>query len=278
MKKPEFIEKHMVGRIEYHLPVPERFISSTLFDSSELNLGKEIFNDLISFTTDANISSLIGWDENAILYYIALKVLATEKECLLIYFNNQNSISGIQENVDTTKAEWWNSIQYMQGDEFCQCFGMQGPEAFLEAANYSNKDLSNRYFYIGEIDNENINRYTKIYSSDVTHWCFIFCESKNKQDIKSIVTNKQEKSSLESILKLSSSLVNIQIGSDEGYLDYVLIQSESDLRDSILNIEKKQFAFIQEYENLLKECKPFDAEWKVDFYKEKVLDIIKKVA
>lgn len=82
MKKPEFIEKHLPGRFEYHLPVPyERFISSTLFDNSEFNLEKEVFNDLISFTTDSNISSLIGWDENAILYSIALKALATQKEC-----------------------------------------------------------------------------------------------------------------------------------------------------------------------------------------------------
>lgn len=278
MKKPEFIEKHVAGRFEYHLPVPyERFISSTLFNNSEFNLEKKVLSDLQSFIAETNISSFIGWNENSILYYIALKVLANKKECLLIYFNNQNIISEIQEHADTTKAEWWNSIQFMRGDEFCQCFGVQGPETFLQAVNYFNKDLSDRYFYISEIDNKNINRYTKIYRSDVTNWFFIFCEVENKQTIKSIITNKKERPCLESILKLSSSVVNIQIGGDEGYLDYVLIQSKSDSRDLIRDIEKKQHAFIQEYENLLKECKPFDDEWKVDFYKERMLNIIKRL-
>jgi hypothetical protein len=276
MLRPKFIKKQIDGRFEYHLPVTyERFIYQTIFDNSKFNLENEVKDDLFSFINQNNISSFIGWDENSLLYSIALRTLANQKKCFLIYFDSPNAISEIQPNSSATKAEWWSSIQFMQGDQFCQYFGFQSPETFLNVVNYSNKDLANRYFYISEIGIENINRYTKAYNSDVTNWFFIFCEIENEHTIKSIMTNKNERPSLDLLLESSSSIVNIQIGGDEGYLDYVLIQSKTDIGDLIQDIESKQHVFIQEYEEVLKECKPFDDEWKVDFYKERVTEIIK---
>lgn len=157
----------------------------------------------------------------------------------------------------------------------CQNFGFLTPEMFLKAVNYYNKDLSQRYFYVCEIDYENINKYTTIYNSDVTNWFFVFCEKENIQPIISTLSEKNEKPNTDLLLKLASSIVNIQIGGDEGYLDYVLIQSKLDISCLIQEIEKKQLKFMQEYQDLLNDCKPFDDEWKVDFYKERYLEIIK---
>lgn len=276
MGKLKFIEKQIDGRFEYHLPIQRQgFLDYTIFDNSTFYLDEKIREDLFVFIANNNISSSIGWDEHSILYNIALQALAKQKKCFLIYFNHPNVISGIQQNTDVVRTEWWNSIQFIQGDLLCQSFGMQTPELFLESVNYYNKDLSDRYFYMCEIAHENINRYTKIYTNDVANWFFIFTDEENEADITSILTDKQEKPSLDMILKLSSSVVNIQIGGDEGYLDYLLIQSKSDIRNLIIDIEKKQHTFIKEYEELLRDCKPFDDEWKVDFYKERMLDLIK---
>jgi len=277
MQKPEFTKITIEKRFEFHLPVPyKRFLKQTIYDNSNFNLEDEIKNNLFSFISQNNISSFIGWDENSILYSIALKCLAFEKKCLLVYFNNENIISKIQPNSNSTKVDWWNSIQFMESDEMCQKFGFQSPEKFLKSANYYNNDLSNRYFYVCELDHENINRYTNIYNSDVTNWFFIFCEEKDILKIISTLSNKEEKPNANSILNLSSSIVNIQIGGDEGYLDYVLIQSKSDISKAIRSIEENQLNFINDYESLLKECKPFDDEWKVDLYMERYLEIIKK--
>lgn len=276
MEPPKFIEKQLEGRFEYHLPISyERFLAQTIFDNSKFGLEDEIKAELFSFIGKHNISSFIGWDENSILYSLALKTLALNKKCLLVYFNHESVISEVQPNSSKAKVEWWNSIQFMEGDDLCQSFGLQTPEMFLKAVNYYNKDLSNRYFYVCEVEYENINKYTSIYNSDVTNWFFILCDEQNIQPIISILSQQDEKPNVDILLKLSSYIVNIQIGGDESYLDYVLIQSKSNISHLIQEIERKQLKIINEYQDLLKECKPFDDEWKVDFYKERYLEIIK---
>ncbi len=276
MELPKFIEKQIEGRFEYHLPISyNRFLAQTIFDNSKFDLADEIKDKLFSFIEKYNISSYVGWDENSILYSLALKTLALNKKCLLVYFDKDSVISEIQPNTSKVKVEWWNSIQFMDGDELCQSFGFQTPEMFLKAVNYYNKDLSNRYFYVCEIEYERINKYTNIYNSDVTNWFFILCEEQNIQSIISTLSKKDEKPNVDKLLKLSSYTVNIQIGGDEGYLDYILIQSKINIDNLIQEIEIKQLKFISEYQELLKECKPFDDEWKVYFYKERYLEIIK---
>ena len=193
----------------------------------------------------------------------------------MVYLDDPNAILEVQPNADITKVEWWNGIQFMEDNLLCENFGIQSPEIFLKMVDYFDKDLSTRYFYISEIDRENISKYTRLYKSDVTNWLHIFCDTENEKNIKSLITNKEVKPSFTSLLKLSSSIVNIQIGGDEEYLDYLLIQSATDISDLIDAITQKLHSFIEEYENLLQDCKPFDNEWQVDFYKYKYLEIIK---
>lgn len=274
MNSPKFIAKPFEERFEYHLPTSyNRFLAQTVVYNSLFGLENEA--DLYSFISNNNISD-IGWNENSILYTIALKTLAHNKKCLIVYFDDENAIFKIQPNSNPIKVEWWHSLQFMEGDTLCEIFGFQNPEMFLKAVNYSNKDLSDRYFYVCEIDYENIHKYTSIYNSDVTNWFFIFCDAQNIHPIISILSNKNEKPNRELFLSLSSSIVNIQIGSDEGYLDYVLIQSKVDINNVIKAIEEKQLNFMQDYESLLKDCNPFEQEWKVEFYKYMYLEIIKK--
>lgn len=79
-------------RFEYHLPVSyKRFLIKTIYDNSFF-VDNEIKDDLFSFVNRNNILSFIGWDENSILYSIALKKLALNKKCSLVYFNHDNVI------------------------------------------------------------------------------------------------------------------------------------------------------------------------------------------
>ena len=276
MKYPKFIEEQKDGYFEYHLPVPyERFISPLISADSLAKLEKNTVEELSDFIADNNISSFGAWDENTVLYYLALRILSKNRKCFLVYFSDPENIENVQENSNPLKAEWRYSIQFTEGQQFCECFGFQSPGEFLQSVNYSDKDLSRRYFYLAEIDEENLKRYTGIYASDVTNWFFIFCEPENEQNIISMLTNRDERPDLKSLLKYCSATVNIQIGGDEGYLDYLLIQSATDLSSLMKEIERKQQNFIEEYHSLLMDCKPFDDEWKVDFYKDRYLEIIK---
>ena len=276
MKYPKFIEQQREGRFEYHLPVSyERFISPVI-DYSEFKLEEDTKKEFFHFIADNNISLFTGWNENAILYYVALKILSERKKCFLIYFDEQKAIEILPGNSNPLRAEWWYSIQFTVDDQFCECFGFQSPAEFLQSVNYSNKDLSRRYFYIVEIGDVNLKRYAGMFHNDVTNWFLLFCEPGNEQNIISMLTDKNERPNLKSFLKYCSSAVNIQIGSDEGYLDYVLIQCASDISSSIKEIERRQQDFIQEYQSLLMDCRPFDDEWKVDFYKDRYPEIIKK--
>lgn len=274
MSFPRFISRHTEDRWEYHLPVSyERFIGKSVFDNTPVKLDQEHSDELHQFCTAQNISSYVGWDENSILYRIVLNAFAKSDKCLLVYFGNEKDAEQITHS-KPNKAEWWNSIQFMEGDGLCESFGIQNPSGFLHSANYSNKNLTNRHFYISEVDSQSISRYTTLYSSDVTNWFFLFCDTKQVQTVTALLSNEAEKPDIRKLLELCTCTVNIQIGGDEGYLDYVLIQSRNEITDVIMQAEKKQQEFITAYKNLLDECVPFDHEWKVDFFKERFSAII----
>lgn len=278
MKAPEFIQKKTDGRFEYHLPVPyKRFLDRLVFDNSGFKLDQEVSDEFLRFIYEHAISSLVGWDENVVLYSLALEVLAQDKTGLLVYFDQEQALNRMQNSTSSQRVEWRNAIHFMEGMPDCEQIGIQSPAEFLQAVNYSDKGLTDRYFYLAEIDEKNLHRFPNLYCSDVTNWFFLFCEPENKQSIQSILTNAALKPDITDILELCSSVVNIQVGGDEGYLDYVLIQSKNDLSASIRSIESRQKAFKEAYENLLSECKPFDHEWKVYFYMDRYRELVEHV-
>ncbi len=253
MNPPKFIAKPFDGRFEYHLPVPiERFLAQTIYNNSA-KAAFENHDDLYSFIVENNISSCSSCYENAMIYTIALKKLGHNKKCFLVYFDSPNDVLAIQADAKPLKVEWWNSIQFISGYQFCENFGFQTPKLFLKTVDYFDKSLANRYFYMAEIDFENIHKYTEIYGCSVTNWFFIFCENENQEKIRSMMTLENEKPCLDSLLSLSSTIVNVQIGGDdEDYFDYILIQSKADISPLIQDIETAQRQFIQHYGELLK--------------------------
>lgn len=277
MREPKFIQKEVNGGFEYHLPVQYmRFFDRHVFDHTAFKIDEEAMDELLQFIAENAISSLIGWDENVVLYSLALEVLAKDNTCFLVYLDQPEVVNALQEDAQPERVEWCNSIHFMEEMEYCMQLGIQSPIDYVNAADYSDKNTSKRYFYLCEIDERNLHLFPKLYYNDVTNWFFLFCEPEKKLAVRSLLTNEKEKPEIEMILECCSSVVNIQIGGDEGYLDYVLIQSRADLSALIRTMEAKQTAFMEMYEQLLSECKPFDDEWKVDFFKDRYPELLEQ--
>jgi hypothetical protein len=275
MNKIRFTEKTFEDRFEYHMPATHAgFLNNSIYDCHHLNLDEPAQQTLNTFLRENGVSSLAS-RENSLLYYLILKMFAQNNICYLIYFDSKDAVKQLHPALKANKCEWRYSIEYISGNELCTTFGFQNPTEFLEAVNYSNKELTNRYFHIAEIDQHNLINYVNLYSSDVTNWCFAFCPAENKETVVQLFTDPVQRPSRPRLLAHINSLVNIQIGGDCGYLDYVLIQSKNSI--DIIELENKITTCAVQYATLLEEVNPMDDDWKVDFFKER-FDAIFKAA
>lgn len=270
MNEARFTQKTFANRYEYHLPgTYAGFISNSVYDL-HFDLDEPTLQTIYTFLQSNGVSSLAS-RETSLLYYAVLKELAKHNTCYLIYLDSENAIQQLHPALQATKCEWRYSIEYIAGNEHCTQFGVQNPAEFLDAVNYSNKDLTNQYFYIAEIDERSLINYVRLYNSDVTNWCFAFCSAENRETVIQLFTDATQRPSLSKVLTYVNNLVNIQIGGDEGYLDYVLIQAKNSI--NIVELENKLNTCATQYETLLQEVSPMDEPWKVDFFKERFIDI-----
>jgi len=133
--------------------------------------------------------------------------------------------------------------------------------------------LTNRGFKISRINKENLNSYIKTYNSDVTSWTFFISSDWN--GLMETLKNSNKRPEVRQLLNFSEYIIDIQIGGDEGYLDYALIYSKIKLGDEIQVLEESITRFGELYEKMLLDLIPFDDEWKVDAFKEGLNEIIK---
>lgn len=272
MNKAKFIEKKFANKCEYHLPgTYTGLLSKSVYDL-RFDLDEPTKQTIDTFLQSNGVSSFAS-RENSLLYYSILTELSKNNICYLIYFGSVNDIQQLHPALQATICEWRYSIEYIEGNELCTQLGFQNPVEFLAAVNYSNKDLTNRYFYLAEIDQRHLINYANLYSNDVTNWCFAFCSAQNIKTLVPLFTDATQRPSLSTVLAHVNSLVNIQIGGDEGYLDYVLIQAKESI--NTVELEKSINTCATQYEILLQEVSPMDEPWKVDFYKERFADIFK---
>ncbi|WP_133053853.1 hypothetical protein, partial [Niastella yeongjuensis] len=188
MNEVKFIEKEFADRFEYHLPATHtRFLNKSVFDDS-FEMEEPLLEDFGTFLKKNGVLSLAS-RENSLLYYLILNSLSLNNTCYLIYFDHEHAAQLLTPGVQANKCEWRYSIEYVKDNELCTVFGFQNPIEFLEAVNYSNQDLSNRYFYIVEINQANLIKYVNLYSSDVTNWSFAFCPLESREIVLQLFTD-----------------------------------------------------------------------------------------
>lgn len=261
MEFSDYIVRQTESGFAYHLPVTGScFFSDTLFDNSPISLEKEELEELYRFGWENGISPL--WDDHVLLFRIALLVLKRELSCLIVVQNSHSEIRWFLPEVDIFPVSWWYGIRYMEGDALCVESGM--------CASDQNGELQqNESVLVGMFADEKLlGKYTRLFHSDVTNWFFVFMPKEKEVAIKRMLSDSERCPELSELLTQGTYTANVQIGSDEGFLNYMLLQSKDPMDHLIAEIVEKQHRFIRDYTWLLGECKPFDAAWKVDFFKE----------
>ena len=236
----KFIEVQKTPHFEYHLKSTRLgFIRKNLFTDAFYEYKNDAFKDWYKQNITNSAST---------------------------YFDSEEEIERIGTDLTSHKCEWRYSIEYDRDSDdtidlnFCTDFGFVNPEDFLNKANYSNKDLSDRYFYLSKINESVIGNYSRIYHSDVSNWNFVFCTENNETKIKAFLCNENEQPDLSLFLQHCEYMVNLQVGEDEGYVDYILISSKHSMKDKLNEIEQAIAQFIREYEALVDAFHSIDEE------------------
>ena len=274
LKKVKFIEISRETHFEYHLPCGDGMLDNSLF-YKKFELEQEVLDKWYKYLWDSGITNL-ATEENSLLYSLIIKSL-TSKECVDIStFGRSYELTKYLHPIETKEIEWKNSIEFTTDDKnFCRQYGYQTPAEFLNEMNYSNRDLTNRGFKISRVTKANLDSFIKTYNSDVTSWTFFLDSDWNK--LIYILQNSSKRPKINQFLEFSDYIVDIQIGGDEGYLDYVLIQSKTKLTDKTKLLEELLTRFGRSFEKIISDLSPINEKWKVIAFKEG-LNEIKKVA
>ncbi len=263
MPEFNFKEKRAKGYFTYHLKgTREGFINDAFYGKYIEEIKDENF---IVWLYKQGIT-YSGSMEDTILYAILLNLLMGNQSCLLTYFGNETEIKYIRDDLFSDRIEWRYSIEFGTGLEVCEDFGFLNPYEFLEVVNYFNKDLSHRYYYLSELIKSDLKNYMRIFHSDVSNWNFIFCSKNKVNTIKDVLSNKAEKPEINSLLENCEMMINLQVGEDEGYLDYVLIHSKIPIKEKLSQIETRINQFILDYEHLLMNFERMDIDLREDTF------------
>jgi hypothetical protein len=268
----KFIQKQKEAIFQYHLPTnPEGFFKENLF-SQVYKYPEEYRDDIIDKLASYSIH-YEGIEEDSFLYTQLLRQLYLEspQPLLCILFGDHSFFSEIGTIYNFQKIEWRYSIEYLLGDDCCRDFGFLNPKAFLEEVNYYNKSLANRYFYLAEIDARYFNHFIHHFQADVSNWVFIATDQPH--EIRSMLAASKPPNINEYFEALDWQ-VNLQIGEDEGYLDYILLQSKRDLSGLLASYERKAKRFIRDLDRYLGTAKKHYQLENWDSFCQNIQDLI----
>ncbi|MGH1334926.1 MAG: hypothetical protein ACRBFS_02285 [Aureispira sp.] len=273
MKKVVFKPVPKEGYWEYHLPCGTGLLEQLLFRQI-FSLEEEALAAWQAYLQQAGIS-YFGSEENSLLYALIVKSLAPDATVNLLTFGPLQEPLQVLNPLKIEKVAWKFSFEYTIDETFfCRQYGYQRPSEFLETMQYSNKDLSQRGFQLSELSTPKLEQFIKTYSSDVSSWSFF--PQANWSTLLPLLQDSVSRPTIQDILAVAPCIVSVQIGEDEGYLDYVLIQSAQPLGQQIKYLEAVIFQFGAGYENLLKELGTIDEEWKCCFFEARLKELWKE--
>lgn len=190
-----------------------------------------------------------GSDENNLLYAELLKSLNQGNALLAIIFGHPDDYKYRKGISDFQKIEWRYSLEYTIDDDLCRTFGFLNPSQFLHQVNYFNKSLDRRYFYIASIRPSFFSEFVYNFQSDVSNWVFI--STPYADQIRNALAFVPERPNITDFLAKVDWMLNLQMGVDEGYLDYILLQSVQDLGHKVHKFERRAKRFIRAYHQVL---------------------------
>lgn len=271
MNEIRFIEQDCDHHFEYHLPTQyDGFLSNSIFYKTPLQVSEDECDDFFKFLWNSGISDS-GSSENSLLYGKIVEKLNSNQHLLMVYFDNENAVEKIEGANSVEKSNWSYCLEFCESDSTARDFGLLSPKEFLYTVGYFNKDLSNRYFYIAKIDTQNIYQYKKMFNCDVTNWVFIITE--NEEKVRALL-QQDKKPHINELLQVVDYLINIQIGEDEGYLDYVQIKTRNQRTSVIRKIENLLNDFSQQYDSALNDLGSIDSGDKVERYKKIIAEFV----
>lgn len=274
MNEIQFIEKDCHNHFEYHLPTQsDGFLSDSIFYKMPFKLSDTQLDEWLKYLWNSGISQ-DGSGENSLLYGKIVEILNPNRNLLLVCFDNEKAIERVESAARIEKCNWSYCLEFCESDSLARDFGFLSPGEFLETVGYSNRDLSNRCFYIAQIENKNIYQYKKMFNSDVTNWVFIITE--NEEKVRALL-QQDKKPEVDELLQVVDYLINVQIGEDEGYLDYVQIKTENQLTSEIRKIEDLLNDFTQQYSSALTSLGSVDSADKTERYKKVIAEFIESI-
>lgn len=258
----KFIKKESPNCFEYHLKSKlNDFFDSSLFPLSP-KLSKSVLDDWAVYLWEKGITYSAS-QENSVLYTVLLDYFRQDYETQIIYDGNKDDFAYIKKTPE--ECRWRYSIEFTTDDsDLCKDFGFLNPNEFYKIVNYSNQETSG-YYSISDFEKEYTAQFIKMYNCDVSNWSFIY--SKNPLAVKQLLSINEVRPNKKVFFEIADILINIQIGGDEGYLDYILIISNQNLDLKIAHIEKKINLLIKNYESLLLKLGEIDSEQKINQFK-----------
>lgn len=240
--------------------------------------NRQCFLDLSVFHQDADLDdegdemwtnlqneqglSCFGNEENSLLYALALRKLAVGRPIGMGWFGNPKEIEAFFPEAKIIRCEWLPCIEFTTEDEDCRDFGCLRPAEFLNMVDYFDRSIHNRYDYFIVLPPAEIQRYIHLYGADVTNWTFLIGDQLEAAIAQ--LTDPTMRPSNADLLENLDYVVQLQIGEDEGYLDYFRISSTQEIGEEIKSITLEMNQFAEEYEELLSELLPLDEDWKVE--------------
>ncbi len=269
VKDLKFIEIKRDNHYEYHLPTTyEGFFSQTVHYRSVKEIdGIDDYDAINSYLRDKGIT-LDASEDDSLLFGKIIDELNPYDDIQMVFFNSPNAINNIRAASDVERLIWSHCLEYFVTDPIlARDFGFLTPKEFLEAVNYSNKNLDNRYFHISNIDAKSVYQFKLLYGSDVTNWCFFI--TAHKDEIRHIL-QQNERPTLDQVLETVDYIIDLQIGEDEGYLDYVKVISKNRITTQIKKLEVTLNEFVTKYDFMLNKMELIDSLDKFEQYKKTI--------
>ena len=270
----DFIPIKKKSYYEYHLPIDQMWgiLDVDLCDGSIINDTSEIFKyyEALGITC--------GWlGTDSLLYATLIELLLKDKNNFIIG-------SGLKEmnQSDTSLECYWNCTLEQTSKNhpnLCKKFG------FLSRTEYDNKLCNSipkdslaykasydTYQYL-KINNKHSNQFLKTYASEMSIWSF-FVGVHDESKFKELIQDDTYRPTTNNFLEVCDMCITLQVGEDNYWQSYILIQSKHDIISEVKILETQVKDYIESFEFLVKKFKnKFKNEIHQEFFIKELLEL-----